>query len=437
MPAYCEPLANKRITLMGLGRLGRGLGDARFLADCGAQLTVTDLKTEDELADSLEQLKEYDNITFVLGEHREEDFTDTDLVVQAPATPLDSSYIAAAKASGVPVTMSAALAATYALNHGVIVVGVTGTRGKSTVTTMIYHTLVHAGVPAHLGGNTRGVSTLQLLPELSEGDVLVLELDSWQLQGFGYEFISPTIAVFTNFMEDHLNYYPDMQTYFSDKMNIARFQQDGDTLIVGASVNGQIAAENPPAAPVVPEALPEDWQLRVVGDHNRENAALAAAALRALGIEAGDIRRGLESFTGVEGRLQLMENTGALTIYNDNNATTPTATIAALNALRDDRPILIAGGADKGLPTGELAQMIADTCADVYLLNGTGTVHLKEHLPNAHYYDDFAALVTAALDAAQPDGTVLFSPAFASFGHFKNEYERNDMFTQLVAQYGN
>src|SRR5665213_1327709 len=123
---------------MGLGLLGRGLGDARFLAECGAQLIVTDLKAQEELKDSLEQLKKFSNITFRLGEHRLEDFRDRDLIIKAAGVPLTSPFIAEAKKNNIPVRMSADLFAELA---GVPVVGVTGTRGKSTVSHLIAHIL--------------------------------------------------------------------------------------------------------------------------------------------------------------------------------------------------------------------------------------------------------------------------------------------------------
>lgn len=429
---YCDAFKDTRITLVGLGRLGRGIGDARFFAECDAELTVTDLKSEEELLESVAQLREYKNINFVLGEHRKEDFITADMVVQAPATPLDSPYIAAAKEAGVHVTMSAALAARYAREIGVTVVGVTGTRGKSTVSAMIHHVLRVAGMRTHLGGNVRGVSTLALLPELRQGDILVLELDSWQLQGFGYEALSPDVAVFTNFMPDHLNYYPNMETYFADKMHIATHQKQGDALIVGKTIAKHVQEVNTPATPQTPLPLSPDTHLAVPGEHNRENAALAVAALRALSVSEDDIIKALESFAGIEGRLEYLGERNSVAIYNDNNSTTPAATIAALTALKEKPIVLIAGGADKGLPLEKLAETVEKTCKNVFLLDGTGTKRLAPLLPGARVYDDFSTLMHDAFTQVAPGDTLLFSPAFASFGHFKNEYDRNDTFKKLL-----
>ena len=332
---------DKKITLMGLGLLGRGVGDAAFLAECGAEVLVTDKKTEEQLAASVEQLKKYPNVTLRLSEHRIEDFTNCDLVIKAAGVRLDSPEIAAAKKAGVAVAMSTALFAKYAAEEGGKIVGVTGTRGKSTITHMIQHVLIRANKKVLVGGNVRGISTLALLPEVHEGDIVVLELDSWQLQGFGDLEISPHISVFSNLMPDHQNYYPDMESYFADKANIFKYQKQGDTLVIGKMISAKIKDMRPPVEPIVPDALPPGWEIKIPGDHNRENASLAAAALFALGLTAETIRQGLESFEAVEGRLQLVAEKDGVKIYNDNNATTPEATIAAIKALDDGKRNII------------------------------------------------------------------------------------------------
>ncbi len=423
---------------MGLGVLGRGVGDAAFLASCGAHVLATDLRSAEELSSSVEKLKPYPNISFYFGGHREKDFTECDMVVKAAGVPIDSPYIQAARNAGVPIAMSTALFAKYAAEEGVIVVGVTGTRGKSTVTNMIAHALKATGKRVHLGGNIRGLSTLALLSSVRPGDVAVLELDSWQLQGFADLAISPHIAVFTNLMPDHLNYYPTMDAYFEDKANIFRFQKRTDTLVVGPSIANRAYAAcadwGVPVTPMVPGELPSEWKLHIPGRHNRENAALARAALRALEIPDETIHDALATFGGIEGRLQFVRTVGGVEIYNDNNATTPEATIAALQALDlgKKRIVLIAGGADKKLDMADLVKEINRSCKAVVLLAGTGTERITNALPDAQVCDDLQSAVHAALRNAEPGDAVLFSPAFASFGMFKNEYDRNDQFLALI-----
>jgi UDP-N-acetylmuramoylalanine--D-glutamate ligase len=376
-----------------------------------------------------------------------EDFTECDIVIKAAGVPLHSPYIEAARNAGVPVYMSTALFAKFAMDMGATIVGITGTRGKSTVTQMIYHGLIRTNVRTVLGGNVRGVSTLALLPRIKKDDVAVLELDSWQLQGFGDLQISPQIAVFTNLMPDHLNYYKDMDEYFNDKANIFKFQKrpseqypQGDELICGAEIAERIKKFLPPVSFKIPHAIPAEWKLQIPGEHNRKNASLAVEALRAFKLSEEEIRAGIESFTGVEGRLQLVREINGVKIYNDNNATTPDATIVALKALKEKNKniILIMGGADKGLDMSALVSEINTSCKEIIFLAGTGTDSFLEarssqlaappHAP----YNNLKDAVTNSLDLATSGDTILFSPAFASFGLFKNEYERNDIFMSII-----
>jgi UDP-N-acetylmuramoylalanine--D-glutamate ligase len=434
----CRALfGGKRITLLGLGLLGRGVGDAEFLAQCGAHVLVTDKKSEAELAEPVARLKKYPNVDFHLGGHRLEDFTGCDMVIKAAGVRLDSPEVAAARAAGVPVMMSTALFAKHAVEVGAKLVGVTGTRGKSTTSHLIHHSLIRANRRTMLGGNVRGLSTLAMLPDVKAGDVAVLELDSWQLQGFGELHLSPHVAVFSNLMPDHQNYYKDMDEYFADKANIFRYQRAGDTLVVGPAIEAQVRAAHPPVEPLVPHLLASDWVLNIPGEHNRHNAALAAAALLSLGLNSEEIRAGLESFEGVEGRLQLVYDRNGVRIYNDNNATTPEATIAALRALGTG-VALIAGGSDKGLELDELVAEIKLRTSHVFLLehdNYKGSTRLAESLSAAAvpYIGQPSLEQALAAALATKCDIVLFSPAFASFGMFKNEYERNDAFMKLVS----
>ena len=204
-----DPIAyfkGKRVTVMGLGLLG-GVGDIAFLAESGADIIATDLKNEADLKPSLDILRKYPNIRFTLGKHELADFKKRDLVIKAPGCPLDSIYIAEARKQGTEVTMWSALFARFAREAGATIVGVTGTRGKTTVTAMIVAILREAGKSVVEGGNVQGTSVLPQFASVTSSTIAVLELDSWKLQGFGEARISPDIAVFTTFYEDHLNYY--------------------------------------------------------------------------------------------------------------------------------------------------------------------------------------------------------------------------------------
>lgn len=425
---------DKKVTLMGLGLLGRGLGDARFLAESGADLIVTDLKSAEELTPSLEALREFKNIEYRLGEHVLEDFQGRDLILKAPKTPLDSPYIAEAKKQGTKISMSTALFASLAR---IPIVGVTGTRGKTTTTHMIAHILKMAGKEVLLGGNIQGVSTLALLPQVSDTIIAVLELDSWQLQGFREEGISPNVAVFTNLLSDHMDYYDgDMDAYLRDKTEIFLHQHEGDTLILGRDVATLLKSKNITSlveAQVVDEQRISDWNISVLGDHNRGNAACAVSAVTALGISEEVSRRALESFQGVPGRLECIRELHGVKIYNDTTATTPDATIAALRAFGDKKNVvLLMGGSDKGLSMSALVDEISQRAKRVILLSGTGTNAILPLLPDASVYDSLSSAVAEAVRYAVPGDVVLFSPAFASFGMFTNEYQRGDAFTEAV-----
>lgn len=431
---YSDFFKGKKVTLMGLGLLGRGVGDAAFIAEHGGIVTVSDMKSEADLAESVAALAGHD-IVFHLGGHQESDFTDADMVIKAAGVPLDSSYIRAAEKANVPVHMSTALAALFAVEAGARILGVTGTRGKSTVAHMIHHALAAAGKRTHLGGNIRGISTLAMLPTIRTGDILVLELDSWQLQGFGYEKFSPHVAVFTNLMADHQNYYPDMDAYFADKANIFKYQKPGDTLVATPELAARINGTGGHADVYrkdVHAPIPAEWGIKLVGEHNRVNAALAAGALEALGLSEDAIKNGIASFGGVEGRLQFVREVGGVTIYNDNNATTPEATIAALKSLPPRKIVLIMGGSDKGLDVSSLVDEIRARCKEVILLAGTGTDRIAPLVADAQVVDSIEDALAQARSAASEGDHILFSPAFASFGMFKNEYDRNDRFLKAV-----
>ncbi|MBT3282769.1 UDP-N-acetylmuramoyl-L-alanine--D-glutamate ligase [bacterium] len=419
---------DKKITVMGLGLLGRGVGDVEFLAQNGADLIVTDLKTKKQLQVSLDRLKKFKKIKYVLGKHRLEDFKDRDMILKSAGVPLDSIYIKEAKKNKIPVEMSASLVAKLS---DAKIIGITGTRGKSTVTQMIYEILKASKKKVFLGGNVRGIATLPLLESTKKGDYIVMELDSWQLQGFGEGNISPHIAVFTNLMRDHMNYYKgSMAKYFTDKANIYKYQKKGDYLIAGK----EIARKIKDSPLLKPKKLPESWKLKVAGEHNRENASLAREVASKAGVSEKIIKKTLENFKSVEGRLEYMKAVRGVKIYNDNNATTPDATIMALRALGDTSKniVLIMGGADKNLDMKPLLKEIEKYCKSVVLLSGTGTDKLKNlkfEYKKANNLKD--GIMQALKDSKQGD-IVLFSPAFASFGLFENEYDRNDQFIELV-----
>ncbi|MDO8594588.1 MAG: UDP-N-acetylmuramoyl-L-alanine--D-glutamate ligase [bacterium] len=495
MSDYTTYFKGKKVTLMGLGLLGRGLGDAVFLAEHGAELIVTDLRSKEDLAPSLEKLKKYNpvkaqgahgagNIHYTLGEHKVEDFRNRDFIVKAAGVALDSPYILEAQKQGIPVEMDASLFAKLA-PKGVTLVGITGTRGKSTTTALIYD-ILSSSAPLQRGstessrgrgvfkaGNLVPEATLPLLEKVKSGDIVVLELDSWQLQGFHDAKISPQVAVFTTFLDDHLIYYKgDTDRYFEDKVAIFKYQKNEknennkNILIAGEKVAALIGKSEVPVngdfVIAKKEDVPTEWNIPIPGDHNLENIACALAVGKYFKIPDAVVQKTVESFKAVAGRLEFIREVNGVKIYNDNNATTPDATIAGLRALcrhqvstqvstglwtpdvyESPNIVLIMGGTDKGLDMSKLVVEIQKHCNGLVLLKESGTEKFLTLIHNSKFItqkmveaENLEECVSKAMKMAQSGDVVLFSPAFASFGKwFKNEYDRGEQFVKLVKQY--
>ncbi len=450
MTDFKDYFKGKRVTVMRIGLLGRGIGDTAYLAEAGADILVVDAASVEVMQPAVDQLQQYKNINWKFGPYDFSDFKDADIVLVGAGAPLDEPVLLQCQKAGVRLVQSAAL---FAEISKVPVIGVTGTRGKSTVTMMIHHVLTYiTGEKILLGGNIRGVSNLQLLNEVAEDSLCVMELDSWQLQGWGWAGISPQVAVFTSFMEDHLNYYSRggkthdeaMAAYFTDKAQIFLHQEESGTLVTTPAVFEWIKKVFPRKGLGMEmvladvSVLPEDMLLSMPGEHNRLNAALAYEALKAVGLDDEAIFDGLATFPGVEGRLQLVATKDNVRIYNDNNATTPQATTAALEALDlgNKNIILIAGGADKNIDVTKLAYAITEHCKNVLLIPGSGTDTLLPYLDQGDLgvsvMGDLSLAFAEATRLATAGDIILFSPAFASFSQYKNEYERNDEFVGLV-----
>lgn len=223
-----EELKGKKITVMGLGLHGGGVGTVRFLHSAEAKITVTDLKSKEELAPSLEKLKDLKNVKYVLGQHRPEDFTNADMVVKTPPAPWSNKYIKMALEKNVPVEIDSSLFFKFCKNP---IIGVTGTKGKTTTATLVYEILKTAGknpIKAGIGQ----MSVLDKLKELKSESIIVFELSSWRLSALGKYNLSPKVAVLTNIYPDHLNYYKTIDTYLNDKKYIYLNQKPSDFCVI-------------------------------------------------------------------------------------------------------------------------------------------------------------------------------------------------------------
>ncbi len=420
----------KRVTVVGLGLLGKRLGDITFLSECGADVTVTDIKTAKELAPSLKKLAKYKGIKYTLGEHKFEDFENKDFILKGQGVRLDSPYILHAQKKGIPIEMDESLFVKLAPD--VKIVGITGTRGKSTTSILIYEILKSAGLRVHLGGNIKGTAALPLLKIVKSGDIAVFELSSWQLQGFGEDKISPNIAVFTNFMPDHLNYYDNnLKKYFLDKSFIYKYQKKGDTLILSKNMESLVKGAKGKKVITDIKKIPKNWNISLLGKHNLENIACAMEVAKLFNVSEDIIKKAVEKFEAVSGRLELVKNIKGIKIYNDTNSTTPEATIVALNSF-NQKVILIMGGMDKNIDVSGLNKILSNKTKKIFLMPGSGSDKILSKKADIEKVQDLNDAVTKAIKQAEGGDIILFSPAFASFNMFKNEYDRGEKFMKIV-----
>lgn len=428
--------AGQRVTVMGLGRHGGGSGVVRWLAEQGADVLVTDLGSEDDLAGPLEALRrDLGNVDFAcrLGEHNVSDFTDTDLVIANPAVPKPwkNRFLRAAGAAGVPVGTEIGLVIDR-LPDRRRVIGVTGSAGKSTTASMIAAGLESAGVPALLGGNIGG-SLLGALPRIREDEpAVVLELSSAMLHWLsGW---SPGIAVVTSFAPNHLDWHGELEHYEQSKRAILTNQRPGDAAVLGAGIAW-------PAAPGVRLAPPGDpiSDLRVPGAHNRENAALALAACRALdgSLNIDAATRGIRAFPGLAHRLRDLGVFGGVRCIDDSKSTTPGSAVLACGACAEllepgAQLRLIAGGYDKrvsletfgALPGSPEILAIGQTAEAIARIGGE-RVRVCGTLENA---------VDEAASRARPGDVLLLSPGCASWDQFTSFEQRGARFAALAAE---
>jgi len=417
---------NQRITIMGLGRFGGGLGAARWLFAQGARVHITDMQPESSLAPSLRSLGKHERLTFRLGEHVESDFTDADLVVANPAVPQPWSnrFLCTARDANVPITTEIRLLVER-LNRD-RVIGVTGSAGKSTTTAMIHHALESIGERAHLGGNIGG-SLLSALEDINHHrDWIVLELSSAMLYWLdadvgapGTTGFSPHVSVLTNIAPNHLDWHGTFEHYERSKRVIFKHQREGD-----------IAIDAPKCAHPAP--IP----LMIPGAHNQQNARVAALAVScALNITPEDVAPHLATFPGLPHRLQLITEVEGVRYFNDSKCTIPEATLLAVASFDDSRRVhLIAGGYDKKIDLSAIAHL-APSLAGLYTIGTTGpAIASLTSSPNVIDCNSLANAVDCAAKRAKPGDVILLSPGCASWDQFDNYEQRGEAFATLAAR---
>ncbi len=439
---------------MGLGLFGGGVGAARFFASRGARVTVTDLRTADQLRESVAAL-EGTGVELRLGGHREEDFTGADLVLVNQAVPPDSPWLRLARSLETETNLF------FKLCPAKRVVGVTGSNGQTTTTALIGEILKRGPRRVWVGGNI-GAPLLEHVDDIAPDDVVVLELSSFQLEYLDPIARSPRVAVVMNLTPNHLDRHGTMEAYAAAKRAIVAHQGEGDWKVLNADdpvVSGFASPSRTATfsrrggADVVGRDGRVAWRLlgregaidvasrRLPGDFNLENMAAAAAASRLAAPEwegwKAASAEALVSFPGVEHRLEFAGESGGVKYYNDSIATNPESTLAALDTLPGPF-VLIAGGYDKKLPFEALGRKVAERVRVAVLLGQTAEAIARSIPPAAptevRRAGSFDEAVALAREAARPGDTVLLSPACASLDMFRHFAERGRRFKELITR---
>lgn len=453
----------KRVLVMGLGLHHGGEGVARFMAERGAKVTVTDMKSPAQLAGTLDSLGDLP-IRYVLGEHRVEDFTGSDLIIRNPAVPRESKYLQLAREAGVPVEMEMSI---FFRLCPAPIIGITGTKGKTTTTLLAGHMLAYCKRDVVVAGNLR-ISALESLPQITADSIVVLELSSWQLEGLAEARLSPHIAVVTNIYPDHLDRYKGMEDYTDAKKGIGRYQSAADHLILNSEDETVRSFADVSSAKVVWYALDDPGtpdasfvaqdriilrrdgveetvcpvsDTRLLGRANVLNTLAAASAVRLAGGTLSGIAEAIRTFDKVPERLELIAEIAGVKFYDDTTSTTPASTVASIQAL--PKPVvLIAGGSEKHLDFGTLAEAVVRDVSCLVLLAGSATPRLEAALRAAGWEreiriaESMDEAVACASRLAGPGWSVLMSPACASFGMFVNEFDRGAAFQRAVTELG-
>ncbi len=429
-------IQGKKILIFGLGLQGGGVADALTCLSLGAKVKVTDLKSAEQLQPSLQHLPK--GVETVLGKHRREDIVWADLILQNPAVPFDHPLIQLAHQLGKPIYGSTAL---YLKYTSLPVIGITGTRGKSTTTNLIYH-LLDSVYPQQilLGGNLPGKSPLQFISQEDGKRYAVLELSSFQLHFSRTLKVSPHLAVVTNIYPDHLNRYGSMEAYIQDKLAIVKYQTDQDYAILNAN-DPQVNLFAQATSAQIHYFQYSNLTSNLIGRHNQANLAAALKVAEILGLNESKLKSAVANFKGLPFRLERVGEKGGIVFINDTTSTTPIATITAIKAVPQNL-ILIVGGSDKRLPIDRLITTICrESKVKAVVILGSYQnqvfVHqLKSHCQNKilTQVKDMKSAVLAAVASARPGEAVLLSPGFASFDLFKNEFDRGRQFNEIVAQ---
>lgn len=461
-----EDIKNKHVTVMGLGLNGGGEAAVRFFLKKGAYVTVTDMKTEEQLKPTIDRLNndkslDISKLTYHLGEHLIEDFQNADCVIKNPGVKYEGNkFLQAAKA--IETDLSIFLRFTSCP-----IIAVTGSKGKSSTVSAIYYGLKQAGFNAFLGGNIT-VSPLTFFDEVDSKSPVVIEFSSWQLADLrGRKVLKPYISLITKIVPDHQNWYGNMEDYVADKRLIYADQTAEDFSIFDAGKDepgtgpecggtwGDLFAKESNATVIRYNTSSkydlELGKLLVPGSHMRLNAKNAAIVMQLMGVTPEKTVQILQTWPGISHRLQYFHSYKNINFYNDSAATVPEAAAAATQAF-DKSVILLTGGTDKGLALDKLIEVLtgenkaALPVKALYILKGTATEKILPYLDKEKiaYNGPFSSLneMLTSLKNDLPNLSknpqeqeiVVFSPGATSFGMFNNEFDRGEKFMNAVKE---
>jgi UDP-N-acetylmuramoylalanine--D-glutamate ligase len=444
-------LRGKRVLVVGLARTG--VATAHFCAARGARVTATDSRAEGEIGETIAKLKDA-GVLLELGSHQEKTFLEQDLIIPSPGVPTDEPHLQAAREKGITIWSEIELA--YRFMKGRLI-GITGSNGKTTTTSLVEHILKTAGMQTVLAGNI-GTPLIGCVEQMKDETYTVVELSSFQLELI--DTFRPNIGVFLNLTPDHLDRHHTLEAYGAAKARLFENQAGDDTAILNAD-----DAATTPYAPSLPrvywfsrkqrvaqgtyvrgeeivfrqdgaeEILLKLEDIPLAGAHNVENVLAAAAAARLAGAPSAAIAKGVRSFAGVEHRLEFVAEIGGVRYYNDSKATNVDATLKALDAF-PGRILIILGGKDKGSDYTALQKPLREKSI-LALLIGAAAEKIEKQISGSVALDRAETLeraVETASHAAQRGDVVLLAPACASFDQFQNYEHRGRVFKDLVKQ---
>jgi len=438
----------KRILVVGLGK--SGLAAVRLLRARGAHVVVNDLRSVEQLGDVALEVHAL-GADLALGSHDPALFSKVDQIVLSPGVP-PLPALEAAERAGVPIASEVELASWF---MNATVIGITGTNGKSTVTTLVGEMCQASGRPTFVGGNLGTPLCDVVNTPAAQGGYVVVELSSYQLERVSE--LRVQVGALLNITEDHLDRYARFEDYVAAKANLFRCQRAEDAAVIpaGDALCAQLAAAGPAgvhlfgshdgAVRVVGDELVDSAygslipvsQLRIRGAHNLANAAAASLCARLAGVGADSIRSVLRNFSGLPHRMQHVADIDGVAYFDDSKATNVGATVAALDGLAPSvkRIVLIAGGKDKGGDYAPMRDRLA-RCARAVILIGEARPIIKDALADAAYpvteVDSLEGAVEAARRNAQAGDAVLLAPACASFDMFRSYAHRGEVFQAAV-----